>query len=189
MAYSNGRRSVASRTRNQAAYIFDPEAPVELKGDFIYQREIVEFYVESNNGKTYCDDQTVLYPAVLSGGTGVVANARDHDFTVSSTGLVTYTGPRTRLFQVSVQMSIAHTEIKMQMTYGVLKNGVHIPGSKIKLYETKETSEINSASIHVLPVLATGDTLQIYAVNETTDDVSVIFEEVNFCAIGISNTV
>jgi len=159
--------------------------PVELKGDFIYQKGALEAYCQDNATETVI--ATINTPVPVNLGAAVVSSYAV-GLTVTTAGLVTYNGARTRRFHCGCTISAKAVDIKEQLTFAVFKNGILVPGSKVQLFEAKDEAEINSTAIHSMPEMSTGDTLQVYVENNTNAG-DVLVTNFNLFVLGLPNTI
>lgn len=113
---------------------------------------------------------------IVAYGGGFVATDQI-SMTVSTNGLITYTGTKTRMFHTS--WTISQTDNSNTVNkYSVFKNGAVVEGST---QQVDDGTSVGSTSIHIMMSLATGDTLQLYVRSASAGNIITLRQTNAFC--------
>lgn len=122
---------------------------------------------------------TVTISSVSDGSTNLVkcepattlsAGAMEFDNGGSNNGRLRYTGSITKSFHVTCTISVvAASSSTDQFIFGIAKNGVVIPSSKV-IQKLGTGNDTQSTTLHVLATLATNDYLELYMGDYTSAD-------------------
>ena len=122
---------------------------------------------------------TVTISSVSDGSTNLVkcepvttlsAGAMEFDNGGSNNGRLRYTGSITKSFHVTCTISVvASSSSADQFIFGIAKNGVVIPSSKV-IQKLGNGNDTQSTTLHVLATLATNDYLELYMGDYTSAD-------------------
>ncbi len=114
---------------------------------------------------------TVTISSVSNGSTNLVkcgpvttlsAGATEFDNGGSNNGRLRYTGSITKCFHVACTISVvAASSNTDQFIFGIAKNGVVIPSSKV-IQKLGNGNDTQSTALHVVATLATNDYLELY---------------------------
>ena len=109
-----------------------------------------------------------------------VAEVGATGFTVSTAGLITYTGDKTGYVQVTANFSAAPAALGV-FKFTFAKNGTVLPASFTKVTYPNTTAKESSVSCVVS--LAENDTLQLFVENKT-DDGDITVTDISYQIIG-----
>lgn len=137
-----------------------------------------EQYISNNNLSTTINGANQW---ALVNGTWI---AEDHyyEFNISN-GMMTYTGNSSKLFHIAVTLSVKSSGANDVMRAGVFKNGVLLNASQVQ-QKLGGVGDVGSTAIHVAPVLANNDSIDLRILNEVNgNDYTITYA--NMFAMGI----
>ena len=150
-------------------------------GQMAYNLQHMEMTVVDNTATTTGWSGTDWQVVVVNNASATMATG----FTVSTTGLVTYTGAPSIMFHIGATITINPlTTNNSVYEFAVFKNGLNVLGSHVIL-STVTINNAQSTAIHKMIGLETGDTMQLYTrrISGTSDYTAT---DINFFAMGMS---
>ena len=176
--------------------------PLELKDDFIYQNPCFEGYLALGitNPDTVLTDADTPYAINL--GTDFVAT-KAHDFTVSSAGVITYTGARTRTIHCAKSASFLgdkkcrlHTWVVSsnvtRYPAGATEEGITLPAGTVRSSVLSRNYDnnagIGAAAAHFFITMDTGDSFQLYAAS-TVAATTLTYDHLNVFGMAMPGTI
>ena len=98
-------------------------------------------------------------------------------------GTLEYTGTETMFFHVAMTISLSSAGANNVMRAAIFKNGTILSGGQIQ-QKLQGANDVGSTAIHVATSLSTGDTLNVYLLNQNSaDDFTVTYA--NMFAMGM----
>ena len=107
-----------------------------------------------------------------------------NEFTTDGNGKLTYNGKTTRTFHIACTISATTTKRDDYYVFGVGKNGVVIPTSRI-IQVSANIGDTQSTAMHVVAQLAQGDFLQLMAGNTTNGGQNISINSLCLFALGM----
>lgn len=113
----------------------------------------------------------------------VFVSTQDFSNGGANNGTLQYTGKLPKYFHIAASISSSAVHNNDILVYGVAHNDVPVNGSKI-LKKLGQTTDVESAAMHVVLYLEENDTIDIY-VGNISDAADIIVKSLNFVAVSM----
>jgi ribulose 1,5-bisphosphate synthetase/thiazole synthase len=144
-----------------------------MLSDVIFDMPHCEMYI-SSAAATTISDTTTYFPSA-----GTFTNSVTHkDFTVTSAGRMTYTGPRRRMAHVFITIAMTSGGSNLTLHFKILKNGAEVDSSEAQR-KIGTGTDIGSTALHSMITMDTDDYLELGIRNETSAT-DVTMDNLNF---------
>lgn len=137
-----------------------------------------------SDGSTEMVVCAVPTPATPDLATNKLQSKPTNEFSTNGSGRLTYNGKTTRTFHIACTISATSANNTDIYVFGVGKNGVVIPSSKI-IQKMAGTTDTQSTALHVVAILTQGDYLELLAGNTSNAGHNVSINSLCLFALGM----
>ena len=164
------------------------EEALNVDGDFVYSKGAFECYVQSNATPTPI--VAINTPTRILFAAAATTSSFSQGWTIDTAvnvGRCTYNGNRRRVFHSGVTVSWVSDTNSVLATFSVHKNGVLIPGSKVRMFYANGANKFESSAIHIFADVVATDYIELYVECDTLCNITV--EEANIFGLGLPNSI